>query len=58
MVMRKGEMYQTRDGKFHFKNIINKEEFGSKIFSQNMRSYVVVCRPNTHMYSSSLMQRT
>lgn len=56
--MKKGEMYQTRDGKYHFKDIINKAEFGSKIFSHNMKGYVVVVRPNTHMYTSSLMQRT
>jgi len=53
-VMAHGGAYQTKDGKYFFKHIINKEQFGSKVFSQNMRSYIVVVRPNTYMYTESL----
>ena len=58
VIMTKGGQFQTRDGNYHFKNIINKVEFGSKIFNKNMRSYVIIMRPNSHMYTLSLMQRT
>ena len=56
--MTQGGCYQTRDGKFHFKNIINKVVYGSKIFSANMKGYVVVSKPNSHAYTASLSQRT
>ena len=54
-VIRKGGHYSNREGKYHHKDMINNTEFGSKVYSHNMKGYLTLVRPNTHMYSGSLM---
>lgn len=38
--------------------MIDKVEFGSKVYSKSMIGWVYILKPNSHIYSSSLAQRT
>ena len=44
----------TNKGKFYFDDIIDKAEFGSKVFIKKGYGYINVVRPSSHLYSVSL----
>lgn len=58
LTMKRGEKFQNKFGCYNHDDIIDKCEYGSKIFSKNMKGYVHFLRPNSHMYTTSLSQRT
>jgi len=58
MVMRHGDKYQNTKGVIPHSDIIDKDKFGTRIFTTNKRSFAWVIKPNTHAYTKSLAQRT
>ncbi len=58
LTMKRGEKFQNKFGCYNHDDIIDQYEYGSKIFSKNMKGYVHFLRPNSHMYTTSLSQRT
>ena len=55
-VMKKGGIYHGKSGKYKHDNIIDKVSYGEKIFLK--MGYTIVLKPNSHLYSQSLRQRT
>jgi tRNA A58 N-methylase Trm61 len=51
-IIKKDDFYQNSKGKFLHNQMINKVEFGSKMFTQ--KGYCTLIKPNTHLYSASL----
>jgi tRNA (adenine57-N1/adenine58-N1)-methyltransferase catalytic subunit len=56
--MKKGAIYQNKFGAFPHNDIIDHAEFGSKVYSKNMKGWVYMIRPSSHAYTTSLSQRT
>jgi len=57
--MKKGGMHQNHTGKYLHNDIMGKESFGTKVFSKGKHfGWINVLRPNSHLYTSNLMQRT
>ena len=56
--MEVGGKFQNKHGAYPHDDIIDKIEFGSKIFSKSKKGYLHVLRPNTFLYTHSLAQRT
>jgi len=56
--MKAGDFYQGKQGLFKHNEIIDKIDYGSKVFSHNKRCWVSVLRPNSHLYTQTLAHRT
>lgn len=54
MVMKKGERFQNKSGCFLHDEIIDKADFGSKVFSKNYKGFVHILRPTSHIHTTSL----
>lgn len=57
-MMKKGDAFMNYKGKFYHDDIIDKAEFGTKVFNKKFQGFINIIRPNTHLYSVSLQQRT
>jgi tRNA (adenine57-N1/adenine58-N1)-methyltransferase len=55
-VLAKGAVHQSKDGRFAHDEVIGSCEFGSKVYTRN--GYTTLVKPNSHMYTCSLKQRT
>ena len=47
----KGGSFHNKFGIFLYDTLIGQVEFGSKIFSKNNTGYVIILRPNSHIYT-------
>ncbi len=56
--MKKGEKLQNKFGCYPHDDIIDKCEYGSKVFSKSMMGYVHFLRLSSVMHTTSLAQRT
>ena len=56
--MKKGESYMTYKGKFYYDDIIDKADFGTKVFFKRGQGFINVIRPTSHLYTVSLPRRT
>lgn len=55
-IIKRGGKRQSKIGIYKHNDIIDKVDYGSKIFQRS--GYCVVLKPSSHMYSSTLLQRT
>jgi hypothetical protein len=51
--MRKNGKHQSKNGVYKHNDIIDKVNYGSKVFQR--MGYCVVMKPSSHMYSSTLL---
>jgi len=59
MVIKRGQSYTAQKGMIKHDDLINnKERYGSKVFTHNKRSFVMILRPTSDMYTRNLAQRT
>ncbi len=58
MIIKKGGMYQTTKGVVSHDQMIDFEQYGTKVYTTNKRHYIYVLRPTTDAYTRSLAQRT
>ena len=58
VVIKKGGVYQTTKGVIAHDDIINFEQYGTKVYTTNKRHYIYIIRPNTDSHTRSLAQRT
>ena len=58
IIMKKGERLQNKYGYYLHDDIIDKCEYGSKVFSKSMMGYVHFLRLSSVMHTTSLAQRT
>eukprot|EP00347_Sterkiella_histriomuscorum_P016963 403351184 len=56
--MKRGSTFQNKHGAFPHGDIIDKVEYGTKVFSKSMMGWMHILRPNSHIYTTSLAQRT
>lgn len=54
VTMVKGGILQNKFGAFHHSSIIDEVEYGQKVYSKNMKGFVYMLRPTSHMYTASL----
>jgi len=57
-LIKHGHIYQTKFGPVLHSDIINKAEYGTRVFSTNMRGSVLVLRLTSDLYTRSLPCRT
>lgn len=57
-MMKRGSILQNKFGAFSHDDIIDTSQFGSKIYSKNNKGWVYFLKPSSHVYTSSLSQRT
>jgi len=58
IIMKRGEKLQNKFGCYDHNEIIDKCEYGSKVFSNNMMGYVHFLRLTSVMHTTSLAERT
>ena len=57
-IIQRGGCYQTTKGVIQHSDLIDFEQYGTKVYTTNKRHYIHVLRPNTDAYTRSLAQRT
>ncbi|TNV76986.1 hypothetical protein FGO68_gene7180 [Halteria grandinella] len=58
ITMKRGAIYNNKFGQFPHNEIIDQAEFGQKVYSKQMKGWVYMLRPTSHVYTNSLAQRT